>query len=394
MLENADLARGLFAPSARPAVDFGHLARSYYLATSESLVAGALAAGLQFDPDALRLEPGLLDRNGPRCWLPELGLAFQLSRQGGRQVEASLAQLALGNARLGADSNLRFSTTRGGYFLFAGCVIPSANEIAIESGGGHVRITAADFDLEFALEESAWICVNHELWRLPSAALPGVIVTGGNCVDPEMVFFSDPAADPAEFEVAAQNIDAGAEVIRIHSPVYHNWCADVLRQVHVVGKTTTRTLSRSAPCRPGSVVATSPMDAVAQAEMLVHECTHQYYYLLGLITGLTRPEAEGRSFYSPLIGRKRSIDRCLMAYHALANMVALHHTLIDAGINSDTPAKRLETLVPICAETRSTLLENRNLLQPLAAEFFEYSVDWLADMDPAFAPSPRIPVHA
>jgi HEXXH motif-containing protein len=394
MLDNADLARGLFAPSARPAVDVGHLAQSYYLATSESLVAAALAAGLQFDSDALRLDPDLLGRNGPRCWVPELGLAFQLSRQGGRQVEASLAQLALGNARLGAESKLTFSTTRGGYFLFAGCVIPAANAIAIESGGGHVRITAADFDLEFELQDRAWICTNHELWRLPSAALPGVVITGGNCLDPEMVFFSDPAADPAEFEVAAENIDAGAEVIRLHSPAYHDWCSEVLRQVHVVGRTATRTLSRSAPCRPGSVVATSPMDEVAQAEMLVHECTHQYYYMLSLVTGLARPEAEGRSFYSPLIGRKRSIERCLMAYHALANMVALHHSLIDAGVNSSTPAKRLETLVPICAETRSVLLENRDLLQPLAAEFFEYSVDWLADMDPAFALSSGVPVHA
>jgi HEXXH motif-containing protein len=342
----------------------------------------------------MRVDPDLLERNGPRCWLPELGLAFQLSRQGGRQVESSLAQLALGNARLGAGSKLEFSTTRGSYFLFAGCVIPAANSIAIESGGGRVRIAAADFDLEFALEGGAWICTNHELWRLPSQALPGVIVTGGNCLDPEMVFFSDPAADPAEFEVAAQNIDAGAELIRIHAPAYYSWCADVLRQVHVVGRTATRTLSRSAPCRPGRVVATSPMDEVAQAEMLVHECTHQYYYMLGLITGLARPEAQGRSFYSPLIGRKRSIERCLMAYHALANMVALHHTLIADGINSGTPVKRLETLVPICAETRSILIENKNLLQPLAAEFFEYSVDWLADMDPAFALSSKIPVHA
>lgn len=394
MPEGAELARSLFAPSARPACDVAHLAQSYYLATSENLVAAALAAGLQFDSDALRLDPALLERNGSRCWLPELGLAFQLSRQGGRQVEASLAQLALANARLGAESKLNFSTTRGGYFVFAGCVVPAANAIEIESGNGRVRITAADFDLEFEMQDGAWICTNHELWRQPSKALPGVIVTGGNCLDPEMVFFSDPAADPAEFDIAAENIDSGAELIRLHAPAYLGWCADVLRQVHVVGKTPTRSLSRSAPCRPGSVVATSPMDEVAQAEMLVHECTHQYYYLLGLITGLARPEAEGRTFYSPLIGRERSIERCLMAYHALANMIALHHTLIDSGINSRTPARRLETLVPICAETRAVLLENRDLLQPLPAEFFEYSVDWLAGLDPAFALSRKVPVHA
>jgi HEXXH motif-containing protein len=394
MHDGADVARSLFAPSARPAADVAHLAQSYYLATSESLVAAGLAAGVKFDADALRLEPELLERNGPRCWLPELGLAFQLSRQGGRQVESSLAQLALGNARLGAEFKLTFSTSRGSYFMFSGCPVPAANMIAIESGGGRVHIAAADFSVEFALQEGTWVCTNHELAHKPSRAMPGVIFTGGHCLDPEMIFFSDPATNPADFGIAAGNIDASAELIRSHVPAYYGWCGDVLRQVHIVGQTAERTLSRSAACRPGNIVATSPIEEVAQAEMLVHECTHQYFYLLGLITGLARPGAEGQLFYSPLIGRERSIDRCLMAYHALANMVALHHSLIEAGVDPAMPVKRLETLVPVCAETRATLLANRHLLQPLAAEFFEYSVDWLADMDPAFALSRGVPVHA
>lgn len=394
MPEGADLARSLFAPSARPAVDVGHLAQSYYLATSESLVAGGLAAGLQFDADALRLEPQLLEGNGPRCWVPELGFAFQLSRQGGRQIESSLAQLALCNARLGAEFNLSFSTSRGSYFLFAGCPIPTANEISIDCGAGRVSVAAADFELKFALQDGAWICTNHDLARKPSRALPGMIVTGGNCLDPEMIFFSDPATDPAEFDMAARNIDAALELICRHAPDYERWCADVLRQIHAVGQTAEQTLSRSAVSRPGSVVATAPLDDILQAEMLVHECTHQYFFMLSLVTGLVTEEAKGLYFYSPLIRRERSIDRLLMAYHAAANMVAFHHTLAVAGVGSAVPIERLKTLVPACAELRTTLLENRHLLQPLAAEFFEYSVDWLAALDPAFRISRGVAIHA
>jgi HEXXH motif-containing protein len=66
------------------------------------------------------------------------------------------------------------------------------------------------------------------------------------------------------------------------------------------------------------------------AELLVHECSHQHFYLLRRL-GSMHDEADATLYYSPVRDMGRPLLYILLAYHAVANMLLFHRAALAAG---------------------------------------------------------------
>ena len=79
-----------------------------------------------------------------------------------------------------------------------------------------------------------------------------------------------------------------------------------------------------------------PMDI---AEVLVHECAHQYFYLLAYV-GPYDDGSDERLYWSPPLRRNRPLSRILMAYHALANVRLFYAAVRASGMRARPPTAR------------------------------------------------------
>jgi HEXXH motif-containing protein len=366
----------LFCPSDLSSdFSFDSFAVNYYKAVSTTIIEEAGACGARPDEKQFRLEEDVLNAHGSDCWAPELGYALQLAHQKGKLIDNALAQLALYNARLGKRQDIRLTCARGSYLLIAGVTIGSAGFIELHSDDVTIEVNTENLNLRFVNSDGFWECTSHPcLWR--SRALgTSLTVTGGNCLDPELVYAVDPPAESNRFESAVCNLEEAVSLILRCTPGYSRWCNRYLRHVHVIGKTREdASFSRSAASRPGYVVATAPMPTVLQGEMLVHECTHQYYFVLELLTRVPVDPQSKEKFFSPLVGRERPIERLLVAYHAVANMLMFHaEVLRDHPEHTELSRERLGVLKPAGADLLETLTRNAYLLTAEANAFWQPS---------------------
>jgi HEXXH motif-containing protein len=104
-----------------------------------------------------------------------------------------------------------------------------------------------------------------------------------------------------------------------YAPAYEAWAQRVVRQIAVVEATPGVVHSGSYRERHGFIHASAHTSAISMAEMLVHEASHQYFYLLSCI-GPVDDGTDTAEYYSPLVQRKRPLDRMLFAFHACANI--------------------------------------------------------------------------
>lgn len=366
----------LFCPyDHSDSVDFDALATGYYDAATAAIMTIAVESGRTLGEGQFVLEEELLAKTGSRCWASELGYAFQLAHQGGRLIDNALAQLALYNARLGKRQDITLRTARGSYLIVAGIAIGSAGFVEIHSDQMTIDVHTENLNLKFEDHKGYWECTSHPSLLRKRARGTNLIVTGGNCLDPELVYAVDPPGDSTRFDTAVSNIEAAISLIVQCVPEYGPWCERFLRQVHVIGQSREdASFSRSSASRPGYVVASAPMPVVLQAEMLVHECTHQYYFLLELLTRIpVDPESKER-FFSPLVGRERPIERLLVAYHAVANMLLFHTELLrNYPEHSDLSRERIGVLKPAGTDMLDTLNRNSRLLTANANAFWQPS---------------------
>ena len=81
---------------------------------------------------------------------------------------------------------------------------------------------------------------------------------------------------------------------------------------------------------PGFIHISSPHVAVDIAEILVHEASHQYFYLLQRV-GPVDDGSDHTLYWSPPIRRNRPLSRVFMAFHALVNVLKLYEAIERLG---------------------------------------------------------------
>jgi HEXXH motif-containing protein len=108
------------------------------------------------------------------------------------------------------------------------------------------------------------------------------------------------------------------------------------------------------------------------AEILVHESSHQYFYLLERL-GPVDDGADARRYWSPATGSERPLRRILIAYHAFSNVWLFYQACRASNVGSDYLATNEPKIRRMITELDAPLRDNpaltalgRALHEPLA----------------------------
>jgi HEXXH motif-containing protein len=152
---------------------------------------------------------------------------------------------------------------------------------------------------------------------------------------------------PVLNEIGKPQLDSVNEclnLLREHFPACSVWIERVLRYLCLVHSPLTAMHSGSFEGYFGFAFMTDRPDPVKSAEMMIHECSHQYISILTRFTALTADD--GRLYYSPFVRKERPAERILLAYHAFANVESFYKDCIRAGISVSHSKGQIEQLRP------------------------------------------------
>lgn len=131
---------------------------------------------------------------------------------------------------------------------------------------------------------------------------------------------------------AATQCEAGLELLARVAPEYYQWVICLLKEITPMRRPGPHCIaSGSSSLRMGGIDVAIPASASETAEMLVHECSHQYYHMCSWLGSTVTPEA--KSHYSPLKRCERPLDRILLGYHAFGNAMIMFDRMASAGMH-------------------------------------------------------------
>jgi hypothetical protein len=213
--------------------------------------------------------------------------------------------------------------------------------------------------------------IGHEWHAAGADDLPVV-----NAEKYQLILFFSNALDSIEFaegksivsEVRPERIASASReavsLLRTHASPYLRWVARVIRCVIPVHAKRSMIRSGSDFDLPGTIQMSFRTSAVALAEMLVHEASHQYFHVLCRLGDLT-DGTDSQLYYSPVKRMKRSIYNILLAYHAFANVLLFYRLCRANGLDDDGYAlHNEEDLIPQL-EQLETPLRTTDALTPL-----------------------------
>jgi hypothetical protein len=371
-----NIAAILFAPDGETTHRdiVGRLIAGYYVAAASSIIECARRADLVAHDDLFLLPPSSYDNEPERLWTPEVGFALELSLGGAPLASTALAQLALANACYGCNQDTSLGTATFVSLQFSGVPLPPTSSIRIVSAPDEVTIIIGDLEFRFVRRGTFWASDDASDYIRVPAPTVDLMVTGDHCVDMALISSDQPVIGPAIFSDAVSSICTTFDLIDRGASQYSLWVRRLLRQVHALGQMTRgdRVNSRSYERRPGIVVATAPRNPIFLGDVIVHETSHQHFFLLQRVTRLTTENASGLKFMSALNGKWRDMDRILVAYHAVANMLIYHAAIAKSGLIDPTVAKdRFEYLKSVGRDYLTTIAKNSSLLSADGLAFWE-----------------------
>ena len=176
---------------------------------------------------------------------------------------------------------------------------------------------------------------------------------------------------------AVASISSAADWIAEVSPEHHAWVSRLIRGYAITQMPQGCELSSgSYQSRPGLVHISMPLDKVLIAETLVHEASHQHYFLMNTVAKMVRP-GPSQSVYSPIKKMQRPVDRTLFALHACHNIAAFF-AKVRASDASAAVEGRYELMAGYTREMTGTL-RRPNELAPAGLAL----VETLASQAPA-----------
>jgi len=126
---------------------------------------------------------------------------------------------------------------------------------------------------------------------------------------------------------------AAVAVLEQNTSQYIPWVERVLHGIVVCPQQTEfRLVSGSWEDAPGLVHMSSRHRGIDIAEILVHECAHQYFYMLQRV-GPLDDSTDAELYSSPPIRKMGPLSRILMGYHALANVQLFYNAVRTNNAN-------------------------------------------------------------
>jgi hypothetical protein len=322
------------------------------------------------------------------------------SYEAGWDIAFGRAQLALSSAALNpaeVASRLALRLTEIGWagewqarivpstLRLGGLILPRTERLRVERDGVRAGISVraqngGSIECRRAEPTGEWMADGVE--KLPSVGFSRSIhLLGASGLPP-----ADGGEQGFEGVVPIESIDppiidafrAALELLATSAGEYGAWIERVLRGVLVSHREQhVRVLSGSGEAAPGVIHASYPASSMEIAEILVHECAHQYFYMLERV-GPVDDGSDSRRYWSPPIRLERPLSRILMAYHALANVRLFYESLRGAEIDDGGYVKRNEPEILDAVSQLDEPLQDNRALTPLGRALYEPLADRLA----------------
>jgi HEXXH motif-containing protein len=176
-----------------------------------------------------------------------------------------------------------------------------------------------------ATQELRSVALDRPILLLPECALPATGRSAQRFLGPGTTPVSDIS------DAMLEDFAAGLLCVHQYAPGFVPWIERVLRGVVVCDvEVGFRVVSGSGEDAPGIIHASYPVSPMDIAEMLVHECTHQYFYMVQRV-GPVDDGTDEELYWSPPIRMNRPLSRILMAYHALGNIRLFYDRVRASG---------------------------------------------------------------
>jgi HEXXH motif-containing protein len=209
-----------------------------------------------------------------------------------------------------------------------------------------------------------------------AAALPVV-----GSLDCPIVLFNNPAIDGLEFggplrfarvplARIVKQCDAAVALLRRHAPIYLRWVKKVVRSIVPVDANLSGIIAGSDFTKPGVVQVSFPVGTVLLAETLVHEASHQHLEIVRRL-GPVHSGSDQALYYSPIRKAGRPIDKILVAYHAMVNVLLFYRLCRQSGLRDGGYIKRREGKLLSQLEELEAPLRRTRALTPLGRALWE-----------------------
>jgi HEXXH motif-containing protein len=328
----------------------------------------AALAGVPDDPILGELAENLAKRKpSVASWTPEVGVlatGFGATDAAGHrwlQAQAAVAGLVTGGI-----PRLALETTVDRPLLVCGQRV-APGPLQLRGDADALEIVGRDQVQRFHRQDGVWVADGWEAAIVPTGGAPLRLVGGG-----WHALFDDPV-EPLEPDARVIDQIAGAlALLGEAAPEYRAWVLCVLKEVTPCRRpAVNRIASGSSALRPGGIDLAVPASPTETAEMLIHECSHQYLHMVSWFGALVSKDA--RPHYSPLKGCERPLERIALGYHAFGNAM-LAFAQLQAHGHAEALAARYrvvsgyvdELVKPLVDEVGLSAL-GREIVRPLRA---------------------------
>lgn len=246
-------------------------------------------------------------------------------------------------------------------------LLPLSERISVESDGvtALVRLSAGGnaVSIPFQVVENQWETMAASATPLPRIGHtpPGIVLLAADGVGGRKLAPSLPPVIAQVPNASVQHWQTALAFIETYAPIYDQWVQLVIRQVALLEQQIGTVQSGSYQYRYGFIHASAEASVPSLAEALVHEASHQYFYMLSRL-GPVDDGTDTKTYFSPFVGRDRPIDRILLACHACANILLFYQLCQDnRAPDSGYCASQMDLVYDQFQQLAAPLMNNTSL---------------------------------
>jgi HEXXH motif-containing protein len=270
-------------------------------------------------------------------------------------------------------------------FCFDGWLLPLCDSIQVSAGTKTVSIRTGCADVwqqnTFQHAAHGWKTTNVQ--ALPSLTFEGNrlrVLTGealsrasqDRLLSADAYGVSHKSVD-TETELLVCTSKAALGLIAEFADIYLPWVNQVVRNLVPLPERPGMQNSASGNLSPGVIAVSNQPSRCVLAEMLVHEATHHYLYILKRL-GPIDDGTDETLYFSPFRNMGRPILYIVFAYHAFGNLLLFFRMLRERGLPADEPGSNIDEQIAKLEPQLKTLevaLQTTKALTPLGRALWE-----------------------
>lgn len=318
------------------------------------------------------------------CWHRTFGAARLLLRTPDPTAAVPCATaLAVHFSACGLPGDWAADLSVPTHYQWGGWLLPELKHITVRSDGVTARVKtrvgATNRSIEFHRRTADWQTESGDPIPLPQVGTGGPRPTLLSRVALDGVRLADSLPLPVQNippEIVALWHDS-LTLISTHAPIYDAWVQNVVRHIALLEAEPGTVHSGGYHYCDGLIHASQRSSPMSLAELLVHEASHQYFYLLSRL-GPADDGSDKELYYSPLVEKERPLQRILFAYHACGNILLLYQLCRKNGVADGGYCARNQEIVMEQLEQLSAPLHNNPALTWIGRSLYDPLVERLS----------------